>query len=98
MLGPSAREILCTPSRVESLFPPVLWSSCTQVLPGFEAKCSGGSTSQCQPPRLGSLMRGSELTAAGVPLPYNDFPVLWVAHLVTMRFDYIAKAPPTISL
>ena len=33
------------PPRMESLFPPVLWSSCTQALLAFKAKCSGGSFS-----------------------------------------------------
>ena len=30
------------PPRVESLFLPVLWSSCTQDPLAFKAKCSGG--------------------------------------------------------
>ena len=49
------------PPRVESLFPPVLWSSCNQATVAFKDKCSGGS-SQCQTPRLGSLMWGSEVS------------------------------------
>lgn len=53
---------LCPP-RVESLFPPVLWSSCTHIPTlAFNAKCSGGSFSQCQAPRLGNLMCSSELS------------------------------------
>ena len=36
------------PLRVKFLFPPILCSSCNQVLLGFKAKCSGGSYSQCQ--------------------------------------------------
>ena len=50
-------RICVHPPRVESLFPPVLWSSCTQALLTFKAKYSGGSFSQCQTPRL---MWGSE--------------------------------------
>ena len=33
------------PPRVESLFPPTLWSFCTQALLGFKAKCFEGSSS-----------------------------------------------------
>ena len=32
------------PPRVQFLFLPVLWSSCTQALLAFKAKCSGGSS------------------------------------------------------
>ena len=49
-------------SRIRSLFLPVLWSSCAQVPLAFNAKCSGGSFSQCQIPRHGDLMWGSELS------------------------------------
>ena len=37
-------------SRIESLFPPVLWSPCTQAPLAFNARCSRGSFSQCQIP------------------------------------------------
>ena len=47
--------------RVESLFAPVMWSSCTQAPLAFKTKCSWGSSSQCQTPRLGGLTWGSEL-------------------------------------
>ena len=50
------------PPRVEFLFPPVLWSSCALVLLAFSAKCSRGSSSQCQTPRLGNLMWELELS------------------------------------
>ena len=48
--------------RMGSLFPPVLWSSCVQAPLAFNAKCSGGSFSQCQISTHGSLMWGSELS------------------------------------
>ena len=64
------------PPRVESVFPPVLWSSCTQAPLAFKAKCSGGSSSQCQTPRLGEPDVGFRtLTPVGEPLQYNYFPV-----------------------
>ena len=50
------------PPSVESLFPPVLWSSCTRALLAFKAKCSGGSSSRGQTLRLGSLTWGSGLS------------------------------------
>ena len=49
------------PPGVELLFPPVLWQSCTQAPLDYKAKCSGGSSSWCQTPRLGSLMWDSVL-------------------------------------
>ena len=61
-LGLGAHESLCVPSKSGVSVSPspvkFLWSSPT----GFKAKCSGGSPSQCQTPRLGSLMWGSELS------------------------------------
>ena len=54
-------ETLCTHALIESLFPPILWSSCTQAPLVFKAKYSGGSSSQCQTPRQGSLTWSSEL-------------------------------------
>ena len=39
---------------------PSLWRSCTQTPLAFDAKCSEGSFSQCQTPRLGNLTWGSE--------------------------------------
>ena len=76
------------PPRVESLFPPVLCSSCAAQAPlAFKAKCSRGSSSWCQTPRLGSLTLGSELSLLGEPLRYNYFsvcgsPTWWVWDLI----------------
>ena len=55
------RPYVCLP-RVEFLFPPVLWNSCDQTLLAFKARFTGGSSSRCQTPRLGSLTWGSELS------------------------------------
>ena len=54
-------SLVCTP-RVESLFAPVLWSTCPQAPPAFKAKCSEDSSSWCQSVRLGSLTWGSGLS------------------------------------
>ena len=48
--------------RMGSPFSPVPWSSCAQTPLAFNARCSGGSFSQCQIPTSGSLMWGSELS------------------------------------
>ena len=50
------------PPRMEFLFPPVLWNPCDQNPLAFKARFSGGSSSHCQTPRLGSLTQGSELS------------------------------------
>ena len=46
---------LC-PLSLESLFSPVLWKSCNQILLGFKVRFPGDSQSLCWIPRLGSLM------------------------------------------
>ena len=61
-LGPSARESLCVPFKNGVSLPPDLWSSCAQAPLAFNARCSRGSFSQCQIPRHGDLMWGSELS------------------------------------
>ena len=43
-LGLGMHETLCAPSKLEFLFPLVLWNSCTQTLLAFKAKCSGASS------------------------------------------------------
>ena len=61
-LGPGAHGIRVRLPRVESLFPPALLNSCHQTLLAFKARFSGGSSSYCQTPRLGSLMWDSGLS------------------------------------
>ena len=53
------KPCFCPPS-IESLFLPVLWSSCPLLLLAFKAKCFGDDCSYCH--TLGSLMWGSELS------------------------------------
>ena len=59
-LGPDRHTTFCMPSRVESLFPPVLSKSCNQIPLAFKVWFSRNSSSHCQTPRFGSLMWGSE--------------------------------------
>lgn len=41
-LGPGVQETLCSPPRVEFLFPPVLWNSCRQTPLTLKARFSVG--------------------------------------------------------
>ena len=81
------------PPKVESLFLPVLWSSCTQAPVAFKAKCFGGSSYYGQTLRLGSLTWGSELTPVGEPLQYNYFPVCGLPSWRVWNLSYIMKVP-----
>ena len=53
---------VCTFQEWGLPFLPVPRSSCTQAPVVFNARCSGGSFSQCQIPRHGDLTWGSELS------------------------------------
>ena len=89
---------LC-PSSLESLFSPVLWKSCNQILLGFKVRFPGDSQSLCWIPRLGSLMWGSEPSQQ-----WENFFVIIAFQFVghpRSRFGiwfYCDYAPPTISL
>ena len=50
---------LCS-SRLEFLFPSVLWKSCNQILLAFKVRFSGNSFPFCRTPRLRRLMWGSD--------------------------------------
>lgn len=88
------KPCVCSP-RVESLFPRFLW---TQAPLTIKAKCSGDSSSQClntlppPPPRLCTLMWGSELSLLG-----KNLRVIIIFHLgvwgLGMGFDYTMKIP-----
>ena len=53
-------EFRLCPPRLESLFPPVLWKSCHQILLAFKFRFPGDSQPLCQIHRLGSLTWSSE--------------------------------------
>ena len=85
------KTCVCLPN-VESLFPPVLWSSCSQTSLAFNAKCSRGSSSQCQTSKAGKPNMGLRtLTPVGELLWYSYFPVC--ASPVVYGNAYIMKAP-----
>ena len=87
------------PPRVESLFPPALLKSCSQILLPLKAWFSGNSSSCCRTPRLASLTWGSEPSLQGV-----DFCGIIVLQFVNHPpssygiWVYCDCAPPTISL
>ena len=87
---------LCLPS-LDSLFPPVLWKSCNQILLGFKVIFSGDSQSLCCVPRPGSLMWNSEPSQQ-----WENFFGIVVPHFVGHRPDrywfYCDYAPPTVLL
>ena len=58
-LGLGVCMVLLCPPRLESLFPPVLWKSCNQILLAFKVRFPGDSQTLCWVPRLGSLTWGS---------------------------------------
>ena len=68
VIAPFLWVLVCTrfclcPSRLESLFPPVLWKFCDQIRLPFKVSFPEVSQSPCQSlPRLGSLTCGSKLS------------------------------------
>ena len=92
--------LLCVcPPRVESLFPPVLSKSCSQISLAFKVWFSRNSSSRCQTPRLGSLTWGSEPSLQSVDL--CGISVLqFVSHPRSSYgiWFYCDCTPPTISL
>ena len=96
-LGPSAHEILCVPFKNgESLFSPVLWSSCTWAQLAFNAGYSRGSLSQCQIPRCGDLTRGWELSFLMQVYVIQLLSSLWAAHQHIWGCIYHIITPLTI--
>ena len=81
--------------RVVSLFPPSLWSSCTQALSTFKVKWSESSSSQCQSLKLENLIWSLELSFLWEKLYDTIIFHLWVTHLVGIGFDYITEASPS---
>ena len=92
--------LLCVcPPRVESLFPPVLPKSCSQIPLAFKVWFSRNSSSHCQTPRLGSLTCCWEPSLQW--LGFCGISVLWfVSHPPSSYgiWFYCDSAPLTISL
>ena len=94
------RTVLCVcPPGVESLFPPVLSESCSQILLALKVWFSRNSFSHCWTPRFGSLMWSSEPS-----LQWVDFCGISVLQFVSHPpssygiWFYCDCAPPTVSL
>ena len=64
------------PLRVESFFSTALWLSCMQALLAFKARYSGGSSTWCRSPGLGSLMWGLNSLLLGEDLCICDYPLI----------------------
>ena len=92
------RLLRVCPSRVESLFPPVLSKSWNQIPLAFKVWFSRNSSSRCQIPRLGRLTCGSEPS-----LQWVDFCGISVLQFVSHPpssygiWFYCDSAPPTVS-
>ena len=79
-------EQTCT--RVESLFPLVLWKSSIQILLAFKVRLPVDSQSLFQIPRLVSLTCGSELHKTGRTSLALLFYSLGVTYPAGRRFDF----------
>ena len=94
--GSQGTETLCVPSKVVSLLPSVLWSSCTQAPLAWKAKCSEILPPNCRP-------QAEEPDVGLGTLPPVEETVMcvlsssWIACPVGMGFDFIAKAPLLLS-
>ena len=71
---------LVCPLQEWTLFPPVLWSSCTQASLALKAKWSGCFSSWCQTPNLRNLLWGSELSFIWENFSNKLFCSLWVTY------------------
>ena len=78
------------PPRVESLFPPVLWSSCTQVPLAFKAK-SSDAPPNARPSGWGAWCGAQYSHFCGKTSVIYLFSSLGVAHPVGIGFDFITK-------
>ena len=65
---PVHMKVCVHPLRMGSPFPPVLWSFCKQALLAFNARCYGGSFSQCQIPTDEFVVGLRTLTPVGESL------------------------------
>ena len=79
------------PPRMEFLFPPLLWSSCAHALLAFNAKCSVGSSYQCQTPVREPDVEFRTLIPVGKPR--DTFTSLWITHLGSLRLFISWKHP-----
>ena len=82
------RFCLCPP-RLESLFPPVMWESYSQILLAATSRFLGDSQSICWILSLESLTWDSELSQQCIICLVILFSSLWVTHLAGMGFDFI---------
>ena len=87
LLGLGACMILFCPLRLESVFPPVLWKSCSQVPLAFKVIFPRDSQSLYWIPRLGRLTQGLEPLQQWENFLVLLFSSLWITHSAGMGFD-----------
>ena len=85
------------PPSVESLFPSVLWSSCTQAPWPSKSNALGAPPPDARPPGWGGWHGAQSSHSCGRTYAIQVFSSLWVTHPSGMGFDYIAKAPLLLS-
>jgi len=76
VLGPSVCEISGAPPGMDSPFPAILWSSCTEVLMASSPNVLGTLLLMPGPQMEGPDMGLGTLTFVGETLQYNYFPAL----------------------
>ena len=86
--GPSIHKNCVCPPRIGSLFPAVLWGSCTQDLLDFKAKCSKQLLLPMPDPQREPYL-GLRTHSCGRTFVIQLFSRWWITHLGAMRFDYI---------
>ena len=99
------KSCVCPP-RLQSLSPPVLWSSCDQAQLAFKAKCSRGSSSPLPDPQTGEPDMGLRtLTPLRELLRYDYFPVCglptclaWDLIVLQMHPSYCLVMASSLSL
>ena len=90
--GSQGTETFCAPSKVVSVLPSVLWSSCTQAPLAWKAKCSETLPPNCRPQAEEPDVGLGTLPPVEETVMYV-FSNLWIACPLGMGFDFITKVP-----
>ena len=83
---------VCSP-RVESLFPPVLSKSCSQIPLAFKYDSVGIPPPVVSPPGCEAWCGAQNLHSNWWTFMVQLFSSLWVTHPAVMGFDFIVTAP-----
>ena len=88
--------LVCLP-RVESLFPPLLWRSCNQILLAFKVRFPGDPSPFARSPCWKAWYGAQNIRENGRTSLVFLFSTLWAAHLASMEFDFIGVVPLLLS-